>query len=67
MTIILTPRARKALDAAIEQEYYRQGHGVQVSIMDIPKIYTDCRAAVGRGEALADAMRAAVDKYGVLS
>ncbi len=65
--MIKKSKAEKALDAQIEQEYYRQGQGVQVNIMDISRIYADCRSAVGRGESLADGMRQALDKYGVLS
>lgn len=60
-------KADKSLDAAIEREYYRQAQGVQVNIMDIGRIYADCRRDVALSMTLESAMRAALDKYGVLS
>ena len=54
----------KALDKAIEQVYYRFGNGVQINIMDISKIYDDCRPAARQGiEALEAAMQTAIAKY----
>lgn len=60
-------KAERLLDILIEQEYYKQGQNVQINIMDISRIYADCRSAIGRGESLPDAMRSALDKYGVFA
>jgi hypothetical protein len=62
----MTKKAERALDKAIEQEWYRQGFGVQVDIMDIPKIFRDVRAAMlagGEGDVMKAAVAEAVKKY----
>ena len=56
-------KQEKALDRAIDQEYRRQGEGVQVDIMAIPRIFDDCRAAVVRGGSLELAVTDAISKY----
>ncbi len=42
-------RGEKALDKQIESAYYRVASGVQVSIMDIPKIFRDAKAELTGG------------------
>jgi hypothetical protein len=59
----MTKRQLKALDNQIEKAYYRQGHGVQISIMDIGKIFSECRAAVLAGGDLDAAIGTAIAKY----
>jgi len=50
---------QKAQDRLIEAIYYRHAQGVQISILDIPKVYAAGRAAIAAGGDL-DAVRAAV-------
>jgi len=38
-------KADKALDAKIEAIYYRRCSGIQISIMDMPKVYAAGRKA----------------------
>lgn len=51
------------VDVQIEQEYYKQAQGLQINIMDIPKLWKDCKAAIQGGTDLATAMQAAIKKY----
>ena len=54
----------KKLDKNIEQEYYKQGHGVQINIMDITKVFRDCREDVTQnGLSLEMAVSNAIAKY----
>jgi hypothetical protein len=57
------PREDKQLRKDIEQEYYKQGNGVEINIMSIGKIYADVTAAVNGGKSLQDAMAEAIAKY----
>jgi hypothetical protein len=59
----MAKRKQNELDSQIEKEYYAQGSGVQINIMDITRIFSDCRAAVGAGTSLKDAVAAAIAKY----
>jgi hypothetical protein len=43
-------KAEKQLDNDIERFYYKNGNGVQIDIMSIPKIYDRARAAHAAGE-----------------
>lgn len=45
MTKTAKPLAGKKLDAVIEQAFYRNCSGVQINILEIPKIYKVARAA----------------------
>lgn len=57
-------RKQDPIDAMIEREYYAQGEGVQVSVLDIGKIFADCRPAAQQGAAaLTEAMKQAIAKY----
>ena len=55
--------AIKMLDKEIEQAYYRLAQGKQINIMDIPKVFADCRKAMISGAVLDQAMRAAILMY----
>lgn len=59
---IPTKEERK-LDQLIAREYYAQGDGVQINILSIPKIYSDCRRDLKAGESIVTAMSNAIDKY----
>ncbi len=52
-----------SIDKQIEQAYYRLAQGKQIGIMDIPKLFSDCRLTVSAGVAVDDAVRVAIDKY----
>lgn len=53
------------IDQEIERQWYAQASGVQVPIMDIPKIFADCRKAHTEGVSIEDAVKAAAAKYRV--
>lgn len=53
----------KKLDKMIEQAYYRLAAGKQISIMDIPKVYRDCRSAIAGGTSVDAAVTDAVARY----
>lgn len=53
----------KRLDKEIERIYYLHGFGVQVDIMDIPRIFADCRRVYESGGDLDLAVREAIAKY----
>lgn len=53
----------KKLDKEIEQAWYRLASGVQVNIMDIPKITREVKDAVLAGASVDDATIAAREKY----
>ena len=55
----------KQLDAAIEQAWYKQADGVQVGIMDIPKIFKDVKKHVTAGGTIADGVDIAIQAYRV--
>lgn len=42
-------KAEKKLDAAIERIYYSRCSGVQINIMDIPKVFAAGHAAAAAG------------------
>ncbi len=54
---------KNKLDTEIEQSYYVQAKGKQISIMDIPKVFKECREAVAIGKTVDQAVNAAVEKY----
>ena len=57
-------KEQKCIDSLIANTYYKFGNRMQISILDIPKIYRDCgpAALVGQEE-LDKAMQAAIAKY----
>ena len=60
------PRRRRpddVIDKAIEQEWYRQMSGVQVSIMDIPKIFRDVKLEMAGGVPLDQAVLSVGRQY----
>ena len=54
--------ARK-VDNEIERVYYLHGSGVQVSVLDIPKIFTAGREAAAAGVSIEAAVKDAIAKY----
>jgi len=53
-------KAEKARDLLIERTYYKHGQGVQISIMDIPKVFTAGRQALEEGQDLDAAIQSAI-------
>ena len=56
-------KIEKQLDEQVALAYSRHGYGVQINVMDIGKLYKDCKAAVATGISMDDAMLAAIAKY----
>lgn len=56
-------KEQKALDKEISYHWARRASGVPVPMLDIPKIFADCRDAHARGESIESAVDAAVAKY----
>jgi len=46
MALSRQSKTDKLIDKRIEQAYYRTSSGVQINIMDIPKIYREARATM---------------------
>ena len=55
--------SKKKLEKEIERLYYKNGDGVQINIMNIGKVFSDCTEAYNRGEDLETAVLAAIAKY----
>lgn len=55
--------AEKALDKQIEQAWYRHGQGVQVSVLDIGKIFRDVKLELAAGTDIDTATKLAVARY----
>jgi len=55
--------AERALDKQIEASYYRHAQGVQVSVMDIPKIFRDIKLELAGGVDIDTATRTVVSHY----
>jgi hypothetical protein len=53
-------QAEKAQDARITKAYGQACHGVQVPIMELPRIFKHAKEADARGEDLVQAIRAFV-------
>jgi len=51
------------IDSIIEREYYRQAQGLQINVMDIPKLFRDARTFIVQGMSPADAVRQAIGIY----
>jgi len=58
-------KQEKEIDKRIESTYYKYGSGVQVGIMDIPKIFQMGREAITNGEDLDKAIQDAIAKFRV--
>ena len=55
--------AKFDVDKEIDRLHSIHGNGVQISMMDIPKLFKDCREAHARGEDLEQAVKDAVVRY----
>ncbi len=53
-------KKEKEIDALIERTYYRHGSGVQINILDIPKVFRMGREALASGRNLDDAIKEAI-------
>jgi hypothetical protein len=58
-------KSAKKLDAEINAAYKKHGDRVEVSMMDIPKIFRAGEEADAAGESIEDAVKAAIAKYRV--
>jgi len=56
-------KEEKARDRLIEQTFYKYGHGVQISIFDIPKIFKIGQDALETGADLDTAMQTAIAQF----
>jgi hypothetical protein len=59
-------RGRKKADPfddAFNTAWSKQASGVQVNIMDMSKIFNECRASVAAGVSLEDAVNVCIVKY----
>lgn len=56
-------KAEKLLDKAIEQEYYKQANGLQINIMDMPKLFSLARTEVASGSSVEEAVKNGVSKF----
>jgi hypothetical protein len=56
--------AKQKLDASIAQLWGRRASGIQVNVLDIPRIFADVRDAFNQGIPLEEAIDAAAVKYG---
>ena len=53
----------KAIDKEIERAYYAHGQGVQIDIMDIPRIFVAGHEAAASGMSIEAAVFAAINVY----
>lgn len=56
-------KTKDTLDKEIEQAYYRLSAGLMINIMDIPKVFAECRKAIEGGAVVDQAVRAAILMY----
>jgi hypothetical protein len=56
-------KSSKKLDAEINDAYKKYGDRVEISMMDIPKIFRAGEEADAAGESIDDAVKAAIAKY----
>lgn len=52
-----------AIDKRIEAAWYRLASGVQVDILDIPRIFRDVKLEIAAGTALDAAIALAIQRY----
>ena len=60
-----TTKLDRQLDKRIEVAYYRLAQGVQVSVLDIPRIFRDAKLELSAGVELDTAMVAIIKRYRV--
>lgn len=53
------------LDRDIELAWHRLANGIQINLLDIPKIFGDCRRAIENGEGIDSCILDAIEKYRV--
>jgi len=53
----------KELDAEVERVYYEIAFGVQVNVMDIPRIFRDAKLEHSAGASIKDCMPVIVARY----
>ncbi len=53
----------KTIDREISKAWSRLASGVQVNVMDIPKIFRDARDLVSLGQSVDDAIRSLIPRY----
>lgn len=58
-------RSENQIDKDVERAWYRLASGVQVPILDIPKIFRDIKLEMAAGVDVDTATRAAIDRYQV--
>lgn len=51
------------VDKQIEAAWYKLASGIQINMMDIPKIFKECRASIEKGETVEAVITAAIAKY----
>lgn len=56
-------KQKNAVDSAIEQVYYARAQGLQIGMMDIPKLFNDARLAISQGKDVESATVEAIAKY----
>lgn len=56
-------KAEKALDQAISDQWAKHGSGIQINIMDIPKIFSRTRDDVASGMSVEDSIKNAVERH----
>ena len=54
---------KDTVEMAIEQEWYKQGSGVQINIMNISKVFKDCKVEMKQGKTVQEAIANAIVKY----
>ncbi len=54
------PKAEKQFDKDVETAYYKHGQGVQINIMDIPKVFSDAKVAVAAGLTIEESVVASI-------
>lgn len=56
-------KRKDSIDNEITRAYSRHAQGKQINIMNIPKVFTECRASILAGGTVDQAVAAAVAKY----
>lgn len=61
--IMKQTKTEKALDFAIEREYYKRARGVQIDIMNLRPLYKYVKVQLTQGVAIGLAVQDAISKY----
>lgn len=56
-------KKKNDVDSLIEKAWNQHAHGIQVNVMDISKIFSECRTAMASGTTVEDAVKAAIAKW----